>query len=116
MSDILSPLLFVFYSSEEKEKQMEQEVIIFWCFCGLMQRIQSNFCIDQYGMSNQLTKLKHIVRVFDSNLANYLESQSPEYLFCFRWLLVLFKRELVLEDVLKLWDVSPSRLGCQRLV
>ncbi|GJD07316.1 TBC1 domain family member 15 [Galdieria sulphuraria] len=108
MSDILSPILFVFYSSEEeKDKQMEeeQEVYIFWCFSGLMQRIQSHFCIDQSGMSNQLARLKHIVQVFDSNLAKWLESKSPEYIFCFRWLLVLFKREFVLEDVLKLWDV-----------
>ncbi|GJQ09501.1 hypothetical protein GpartN1_g1292.t1 [Galdieria partita] len=107
MSDILSPILFVFYSSETKDQRMEeeQEVFIFWCFCGLMQRIQSNFCIDQHGMSNQLAKLKHIVQVFDSHLANLLESKSPEYLFCFRWLLVLFKREFVLEDVLKLWDI-----------
>jgi hypothetical protein len=104
MSDILSPILFVFYSC--KEEQMEEdEVVVFWCFCGLMERIQSNFCVDQFGMSKQLAKLKHIVQVFDSTLANWLATTSPEYLFCFRWLLVLFKREFVLEDVLKLWDV-----------
>jgi hypothetical protein len=109
MSDILSPILFVFYSC--KEEQMEEdEVVVFWCFCGLMERIQSNFCVDQFGMSKQLAKLKHIVQVFDSTLANWLATTSPEYLFCFRWLLVLFKREFVLEDVLKLWDVRNRGL------
>jgi hypothetical protein len=50
------------------------------------------------------------VQVFDSTLANWLATTSPEYLFCFRWLLVLFKREFVLEDVLKLWDVRNRGL------
>lgn len=35
------------------------------------------------------------------------ESQDSGFLyFCFRWLLIRFKRELSFQDVLRLWEVS----------
>ncbi|MGH0188827.1 UNVERIFIED_CONTAM: hypothetical protein FKN15_031837 [Acipenser sinensis] len=40
-----------------------------------------------------------------------LESQDSGYLyFCFRWLLIHFKREFRFQDVLRLWEV---RVYCQ---
>lgn len=38
---------------------------------------------------------------------SFAESQDSGYLyFCFRWLLIRFKRELSFQDVLRLWEVS----------
>ena len=44
------------------------------------------------------------------------ESQDSGYLyFCFRWLLIRFKRELSFQDVLRLWEVSQtSCLVCKQ--
>ncbi|XP_039664000.1 LOW QUALITY PROTEIN: TBC1 domain family member 15 [Perca fluviatilis] len=53
-------------------------------------------------------------RYVDSSFWNYLESQDSGYLyFCFRWLLIRFKRELSFQDVLRLWEVMWTGLPCQ---
>lgn len=42
-------------------------------------------------------------------LSSSAESQDSGYLyFCFRWLLIRFKRELSFQDVLRLWEVGPG--------
>lgn len=51
----------------------------------------------------------------------FLESQDSGYLyFCFRWLLIRFKREFSFQDILRLWEVrrcfitqSPAVFGLQ---
>lgn len=45
-----------------------------------------------------------------------LDSQdSGSLCFCFRWLLIWFKREFPFPDVLRLWEVGlPVRVGGQR--
>lgn len=35
---------------------------------------------------------------------------SGSLCFCFRWLLIWFKREFPFEDILTLWEVSAARL------
>ncbi|KAK1875761.1 TBC1 domain family member 15 [Dissostichus eleginoides] len=43
-----------------------------------------------------------------------LEAQDSGYLyFCFRWLLIRFKREFSFHDVLRLWEVMWTGLPCQ---
>lgn len=38
-----------------------------------------------------------------------LDSQdSGSLCFCFRWLLIWFKREFPFQDVLRLWEVGPG--------
>ncbi|KAA0715039.1 TBC1 domain family member 15 GTPase-activating protein RAB7 [Triplophysa tibetana] len=104
MSDLLSPILVV----------MENEVDAFWCFVSLMDEMHENFEEQMQGMKTQLTQLSTLLRLLDLAFWNYLEAQDSGYLyFCFRWLLIRFKRELHFQDVLRLWEVMWTGLPCQ---
>ncbi|XP_062403517.1 TBC1 domain family member 15 isoform X1 [Sardina pilchardus] len=104
MSDLLSPILFV----------MENEVDAFWCFVNFMDEMHENFEEKMQGMRTQLVQLSALLRLLDLAFWNYLEAQDSGYLyFCFRWLLIRFKRELHFQDVLRLWEVMWTGLPCQ---
>ncbi|KAJ1526930.1 hypothetical protein ONE63_008478 [Megalurothrips usitatus] len=103
MSDLLSPLL----------QLMSNEADAFWCFAGFMDRTCTNFDIDQAGMKLQLQQLHTLLSVLDPQFTNYLDQhESGNMFFCFRWLLVLFKREFSQEDIMRLWEVFWSDLPC----
>ncbi|XP_030632166.1 TBC1 domain family member 15-like isoform X1 [Chanos chanos] len=103
MSDLLSPILYV----------MESEVDAFWCFVSFMDQMHQNFEEQMQGMKTQLIQLSTLLRLLDLAFWNYLEAQDSGYLFCFRWLLILFKRELSFQDVQRLWEVMWTGLPCQ---
>lgn len=103
MSDLLSPILAVLGS----------EVEAFWCFVGFMNIMYHNFDEDQSGMKKQLSQLHTLLTAVAPDLATYLDSHdSGSMCFCFRWLLVWFKREFTLEDVNILWEVLWTGLPC----
>uniref|UniRef100_A0A3B3Z830 TBC1 domain family member 15 n=1 Tax=Periophthalmus magnuspinnatus TaxID=409849 RepID=A0A3B3Z830_9GOBI len=104
MSDLLSPILYV----------MENEVDAFWCFAFYMDQMHQNFEEQMQGMKTQLVQLGSLLRLLDLAFWNYLESQDSGFLyFCFRWLLIRFKRELSFQDVLRLWEVMWTELPCE---
>ncbi|XP_030070166.1 TBC1 domain family member 15 [Microcaecilia unicolor] len=103
MSDLLSPVLYV----------MENEVDAFWCFVSYMDQMHQNFEEQMQGMKTQLIQLSSLLRLLDSGFCSYLESQDSGYLyFCFRWLLIRFKREFNFQDILRLWEVLWTNLPC----
>ncbi|KAK9076740.1 hypothetical protein SSX86_005074 [Deinandra increscens subsp. villosa] len=103
MSDLLSPILFI----------MKDESEAFWCFVHLLERLGPNFNRDQSGMHSQLFALSKLVELLDSPLHNYFkQNDCLNYFFCFRWLLIQFKRqvyslslEFEYETTLRLWEV-----------
>ncbi|XP_019452646.1 PREDICTED: TBC1 domain family member 17-like [Lupinus angustifolius] len=96
MSDLLSPILFV----------MGDESEAFWCFVALMERLGPNFNRDQNGMHSQLFALSKLVELLDSPLHNYFkQGDCLNYFFCFRWILIQFKREFEYENTMRLWEV-----------
>ncbi|XP_061951499.1 uncharacterized protein LOC133674423 [Populus nigra] len=96
MSDLLSPILFV----------MEDESEAFWCFVALMARLGPNFNRDQNGMHSQLFALSKLVELLDSPLHNYFkQNDCLNYFFCFRWVLIQFKREFEYKKTMRLWEV-----------
>ncbi|KAG7533958.1 Small G protein signaling modulator 1/2 Rab-binding domain [Arabidopsis thaliana x Arabidopsis arenosa] len=96
MSDYLSPILFV----------MEDESESFWCFVALMERLGPNFNRDQNGMHTQLFALSKLVELLDTPLHNYFkQNDCLNYFFCFRWILIQFKREFEYEKTMQLWEV-----------
>uniref|UniRef100_A0A3P8Y6R1 TBC1 domain family member 15 n=1 Tax=Esox lucius TaxID=8010 RepID=A0A3P8Y6R1_ESOLU len=104
MSDLLSPILFV----------MENEVDAFWCFVSFMDQMHQNFEEQMQGMKTQLAQLSTLLQLLDITFWNYLGNQDSGHLyFCFRWLLIRFKRELIFHDVLRLWEVIWTGLPCQ---
>ena len=65
-------------------------------------------------MKTQLSQIHHLLSVTEPQLANYLERHdSANMFFCFRWLLVLFKREFNAVDIMKLWEVIWTDLPCK---
>ncbi|WOL05139.1 RabGAP/TBC domain-containing protein [Canna indica] len=96
MSDLLSPILYV----------MEDESESFWCFVALMERLGPNFNRDQSGMHSQLFALSKLVEILDSPLHNYFkQADCLNYFFCFRWILIQFKREFEYDQIMHLWEV-----------
>ncbi|XP_073151107.1 uncharacterized protein [Henckelia pumila] len=96
MSDLLSPILFVMGDESES----------FWCFVSLMERLGPNFNRDQSGMHSQLFALSKLVELLDNPLHNYFaQNDCLNYFFCFRWLLIQFKREFEYEKTMRLWEV-----------
>nr|CAB3266828.1 TBC1 domain family member 15 [Phallusia mammillata] len=103
MSDLLSPILEV----------LAGEVDAFWCFVGFMNIVQHNFDVNQMGMKTQLKNLRVLIQFLDPKFWDHLvDKESSNLYFCFRWLLIRFKREFSFEDVQTLWEVSWTGLPC----
>ena len=125
LSSIL--LTFVFYTEEGCDPNMPQvegyvqgmsdlclvcyvacegdEATTFWTFVALMRRWGENYVADQSGMRRELLLLQRLVAELCPQLYVYLRDLDALHLFfCFRWILVCFKREFPLDDVLRLWD------------
>ncbi|KAK4257419.1 hypothetical protein QN277_007012 [Acacia crassicarpa] len=106
MNDLLSPIYFV----------MGDESEAFWCFVSLMERLGPNFNRDQNGMHSQLFALSKLVELLDSPLHKYFEQHDClNYFFCFRWVLIQFKRELEFESTMRLWEVLWTHYPCEHL-
>ncbi|WWC92508.1 uncharacterized protein L201_007467 [Kwoniella dendrophila CBS 6074] len=97
MSDLLSPIYVVFDANEADA---------FWGLVGVMKMMESNFLRDQSGMKRKLSTLQQLISVMDPELYAHLErTDSLNLFFCFRWILISFKREFKFEQVIKLWEV-----------
>lgn len=96
MTDLLSPLYYLY----------QEEYLTFWAFVKLMDRTERNFLHDQSGIHDQITTLNDLVQFMLPELYAHLEScHSNNFVFFFRMLLVLFKRELPWGTFQKLWDI-----------
>lgn len=96
MSDLLAPILCI----------MENEADAFWCFVGFMDMVYVNFDMDQAGMKRQLNDLNTLISIANPILNNYFKAHDSENMyFCFRWLLVWFKREFSHTDIMELWEI-----------
>ncbi|KAG2215549.1 hypothetical protein INT46_000355 [Mucor plumbeus] len=96
MSDLLSPLYAI----------ISEEPMSFWAFAGFMERMKSNFYTDQSGMHKQLLTMDLLLQFMDPSLYKHFQrTDSTNFFFCFRWLLVWYKREFPWKDMLSLWEV-----------
>ena len=97
MSDIVSTLYHVFRNEAES----------FTSFCHLMEtRIGTNFQKDQSGVGRNLASIGKLIELSKPELISYLDSiDSLNFYFCFRWLVVTFKREFPFNEVTRLWDI-----------
>ncbi|KEH42494.1 putative Rab-GTPase-TBC domain-containing protein [Medicago truncatula] len=98
MNDICSPLVIL----------IENEADCFWCFDRAMRRMRENFRVTatSMGVQTQLGTLSQIMKTVDPKLHHHLEDlDGGEYLFAFRMLMVLFRREFSFADTLYLWEL-----------
>ncbi|KAF9457177.1 rab-GTPase-TBC domain-containing protein [Collybia nuda] len=100
MSDLCAPVYVVMGADEE---------LTFWCFAEFMNRMKKNFLRDQSGMKRQLLTLQQLIGLMDPELYRHFELleniDGLNLFFCFRWVLIAFKREFPFDDVLRLWEV-----------
>lgn len=97
MSDLCAPIYVVCGADETRT---------FWCFVEVMDHMKQNFLRDQSGMKKQLLTLQQLLAVMDPELYRHLEkTDALNLFFCFRWVLIAFKREFPFDDVLRLWEV-----------
>ncbi|KAH7340494.1 rab-GTPase-TBC domain-containing protein [Rhizoctonia solani] len=97
MSDLCAPIYVVCGADEVKT---------FWCFVEVMEHMKQNFLRDQSGMKKQLLTLQQLLAVMDPELYRHLEkTDALNLFFCFRWVLIAFKREFPFDEVLRLWEV-----------
>ncbi|KAG5950284.1 hypothetical protein E4U53_005300 [Claviceps sorghi] len=95
MSDLLSPIYAV----------VQDDAIAFWGFQKFMERMERNFLRDQSGMRSQLLTLDHLVGFMDPKLWEHLRAtDSTNFFFFFRMVLVWYKREFEWKDILRLWE------------
>ncbi|KAL5147677.1 GTPase-activating protein gyp7 [Glycine soja] len=98
MSDLCSPMIIL----------LNDEADAFWCFERLMRRLRGNFrCTDNsVGVEAQLSTLATITQVIDPKLHQHIEHiGGGDYLFAFRMIMVLFRREFSFCDSLYLWEM-----------
>ncbi|GAB2277843.1 hypothetical protein Dimus_012546 [Dionaea muscipula] len=98
MSDLCSPMIIL----------LDNEADSFWCFERLMRRLRGNFRCNgsTVGVESQLTNLAAITQATDPKLHQRLEELGGgDYLFAFRMLMVLFRREFSFCDSLYLWEM-----------
>lgn len=98
MSDLCSPMIIL----------LEDEADAFWCFEHLMRRLRGNFTCtaNSVGVETQLSHLAAVTQVIDPKLHQHLENLGGgDYLFAFRMLMVLFRREFSFGDSLYLWEM-----------
>ncbi|KAJ9173775.1 hypothetical protein P3X46_016880 [Hevea brasiliensis] len=96
MSDLLSPIIAV----------IEEDFEAFWCFVGFMKKARHNFRLDEVGIRRQLGIVAKIIKCKDIHLYKHLENlQAEDCFFVYRMVVVLFRRELNLEQTLCLWEV-----------
>ncbi|KAI3387167.1 hypothetical protein SNEBB_008185 [Seison nebaliae] len=89
------------------------EADAFWCFVGAMNMWYKNFEIQQTHIRDQLNSLRHLLEILVPKLAAHLEkNHSLHMCFCFRWLLVFFKRELTAKDCMRFWEALWTEEPC----
>ncbi|XP_034196966.1 TBC1 domain family member 15-like isoform X2 [Prunus dulcis] len=101
MNDICSPMVIL----------IDNEADAFWCFERAMRRLRENFrcSASSIGVQSQLSTLSQVIKTIDPKLHQHLEDlDGGEYLFAFRMLMVLFRREFSFVDSLYLWEIGFS--------
>lgn len=65
-------------------------------------------------MKEQLCQIHCLLRVIEPELANYLERhESGNMYFCFRWVLIWFKREFNHDQLFTLWEALWTDWPCK---
>lgn len=80
MSDLLAPLLV----------ELNNEVEVFWCFAGLMQRSVAVCTPTDTDMDRNLCYLRDLIKIMVPDFYSHLQRHEDalELLFCHRWILL----------------------------
>ena len=88
---------------------IEIETTIYFSLTKLLDRIQTNYTINQPGIIKMIKKMELIVEKVDPKLYDYLKKFEIDYVqFCFRWMNCFLIREFPVKLILRLWDAYFS--------
>jgi hypothetical protein len=109
MNEILAPIYFCF-SFDEQLDVSDVEADTFWAFNFLMEDIKSMFLRSSDnspdGVFTKLKKLSECLKIVDKDIYNHLEKNQVDLnLIAFRWFVLLFTQDLILPDILRVWDM-----------
>ncbi|XP_052084014.1 uncharacterized protein LOC127721320 [Mytilus californianus] len=97
MNDILARFLVVF----------DSEVETYWCFSHYMSKIQEDF--TEEGMVRKIELVVELLEEMDLELLQHLRQHDMgDLMFCHRWLLLGFKREMPFPDSLRCFEILSS--------
>ncbi|KAJ3433188.1 rabgap/tbc domain-containing protein [Anaeramoeba flamelloides] len=83
----------------------KNEIQAFWCFKYLLDSYGSLFEESQRSVIENLQRINRFLQLIDPELAHFLKEKNADQLtFCFRWLIVLFKREFSFKTTSLLWE------------
>ncbi|XP_032242258.2 small G protein signaling modulator 2 isoform X2 [Nematostella vectensis] len=103
MCDLVAPLLVIF----------DDESITYSCFVQLMDRMNNNF---PHGgaMDLHFSNMRSLIQVLDPEMFEHLQQNGDltHFYFCYRWFLLDFKRELLYDDVFKVWETIWAARHC----
>ncbi|XP_042305820.1 TBC1 domain family member 15-like [Sceloporus undulatus] len=84
---------------------LDNETEAFWCFVGYMRRSAWRF--TTMGVRRKTQICEEVLRHVDPELYSHIESVSKEKLiFCLRWLLLLFQKDLDHQDAVRVLEIS----------
>lgn len=96
MTDLLSPIYYI----------LQDEAMSFWCFVNFMERMERNFLRDQSGIRDQMICMVDLCQFMLPRFAEHLNKcDSSNLFFCFRMLIVWFKREFSFKDICSIWEI-----------
>lgn len=102
-------------------KIIKSEELALECFKSFFAHLRSNFLPTDtdYGINNQLNRLRELISILNPILNDYLKfnRDSDSLFFTYRWLLVLFRREIDVAEGNRLWDVmlAAEEIGISRI-
>ena len=92
-----------------EETLTEIETTIYFSLTKLLDRIQTNYTINQPGITLMIKKMELIIEKVDPKLYDYLKKFEIDYVqFCFRWMNCFLIREFPVKLILRLWDAYFS--------
>ncbi|RWS04199.1 small G protein signaling modulator 1-like protein, partial [Dinothrombium tinctorium] len=114
MCDLVAPLLVIFddgkccdndYQPVSSYSSHTTEVLTYSCFCQLMKRMAANF---PHGgaMDTHFANMRSLIQILDNEIFELMHQNGDytHFYFCYRWFLLDFKRELVYDDVFRVWE------------
>ncbi|XP_051856657.1 TBC1 domain family member 15-like isoform X3 [Antechinus flavipes] len=89
---------------------LDSEADAFWCFVGFMRWAGMNFTAE--GIKRKIHVSEELLRHVDPELSSHIEKVSNEkLLFCLRWLLLCFQRDLQHQDALRVLEIRGLEGG-----
>ena len=77
---------------------------IFWIFKSVMDIMEPFYRPRKSNEAQTFEEVGYIIKFVSPSLYDYFVRNNVNYLFCYRWIVLLFKREFNPQDCLSVWD------------